>query len=222
MSIRTALTLGACLTAASFGVSAHSVSVDGDVEAVGSGYINVGGSVLKTGRGECFETNDLNDDNIINKCAGIEEEEEVVAEAVVEEPVEEVQAAPEPPKAVATIDTREFSEKTLFDTNSATLNAEGEAAMNSLFGALGEYKGITGINVTGHTDSRGSETYNQALSEQRAATVAALISQQYPDASMQISGAGESRPAASNFTPEGRQQNRRVEVEITATRMTFN
>lgn len=222
MSIRTALTLGACLTAASFGVSAHSVSVDGDVEAAGDGYVNVGGQVLKTGQGECFQTNDLSEDNLINKCAGIEEEEEVVAEAVVEEPVEEVQAAPEPPKAVATIDTREFSEKTLFDTNSANLNAEGELAINRLFTALEEYKGITGISVTGHTDSRGSESYNQALSEQRAATVAALISEQYPEATMQLSGAGESQPAASNFTPEGRQQNRRVEVEITATRMTFN
>ncbi len=224
MSIRTALTLGACLTAASFGVSAHSVSVDGEVEAVGDGYINVGGNVLKTGRGECFETSALGDDNLINKCAGIEEEveEEVVAEAVEPEPVEEVQAAPEPPAPVATIDTREFSEKTLFDTNSAALNPEGEIAMNGLFDALKEFKGITGVNVTGHTDSRGSESYNQALSEQRAATVAALISEQYPDAALQVSGAGESQPAASNVTPEGRQQNRRVEVEITATRMTFN
>ena len=94
--------------------------------------------------------------------------------------------------------------------------------MSSLFDALSEYKGITGISVTGHTDSLGSEEYNQALSEQRAATVAAQISSQYPGASIDVKGMGESSPIASNDTAEGRQQNRRVDIEITATRMTFN
>ena len=218
MNIRTALTLGTCLSLVTFGASAQTV-VEGDVEASGDGYVNSGGMVLKTGLGECLQTGTLDDNNIINQCAGIEEEVAVVEE------VEEVVVEEEPPAApvqTATIDTREFSEIALFDVGSASLTDEGRAVMSSLFSALAEYKGITGISVMGHTDSTGSEAFNQALSEQRAATVAAEISTQYPDAQIDVTGLGESSPVATNDTPEGRQQNRRVEVDVTATRMMFN
>ena len=94
--------------------------------------------------------------------------------------------------------------------------------MQSMIEAVSEFKGVTEINVTGHTDSRGSEEYNQALSERRAQTVADLLAVEYPDAKMTVSGRGEAEPAANNFKPEGRQQNRRVEVELTANRMIFN
>ncbi|MFK8074961.1 MAG: OmpA family protein [Granulosicoccus sp.] len=215
MNTRTTLALGACLSLVSLGVSAHS-AVDGDVEASGGSYIAAGGSVLKTGSGGCLQSGTYSSDNIINACEGIadEAEEEVVAEA------------PKAPEAAPTqtskIDTAEFSEQTLFDTDSAQLNSAGMSVMNGLFAALAEYKGITGISVTGHTDSRGSDAYNQALSEQRAQTVAAQISGRYPDARISVAGMGESAPVASNDTAEGRQLNRRVEVEITATRMIFN
>ncbi|MFK8079461.1 MAG: OmpA family protein [Granulosicoccus sp.] len=223
MNIRTALAMGACLTLASLNVSAQTV-VEGDVEATTDGYMNTGGMVLKTGLGECLQTGTLSDDNIINKCAGIEDEEVADAAAEVEEAAEvaEAPAAPVVPEQTAKIDTREFSEMALFDTNSAALNADGANVMSSLFTALSEYKGITSISVVGHTDSRGTDAYNQALSEQRAATIAAEISTQYPGANIDVSGMGEGSPIASNDTAEGRQQNRRVEIEITATRMTFN
>ncbi len=215
MNTRTTLALGACLSLVSLGVSAHS-AVDGDVEASGGSYVTAGGTVLKTGSGSCLQSGSYSADDIINACEGIadEVEEEVVAEA------------PKAPEAAPTqtskIDTAEFSEQTLFDTDSAQLNSAGMSVMNGLFAALAEYKGITGISVTGHTDSRGSEAYNQALSEQRAETVAAQIAARYPDARMEVSGMGESAPIAPNFTAEGRQLNRRVEVEVTATRMIFN
>ncbi len=226
MNTRTALTLGACLTLVSLGVSAQTV-VEGSVESSGDGYVDAGGMVLKTGLGECLQTSDLDDSNVINKCAGIEDvvaevEEEVaeVEEAVEQAAVEEAPAAPVAP--AATIDTREFSEMALFDTGSATLNADGAQMMSSLFTALAEYKGITALSIVGHTDSSGSDAFNQALSEQRAATVAAEIGTQYPDVTMQVTGMGETSPIASNDTAEGRQQNRRVDINITATRMVFN
>lgn len=234
------LALGTCLTLFSLGVSAQT-AVEGDVESSGDGYINVGGMVLKTGLGECLQTGTFSDENIINKCEGIEEDaadaaadtdvaaaeaDSAVDDAAEEAEVAAVEEAPaapvEEPTQTATIDTREFSEMALFATNSASLNDEGQAVMSNLFDALSEYKGITGISVTGHTDSLGSEEYNQALSEQRAATVAAQISSQYPGTSIDVKGMGESSPIASNDTAEGRQQNRRVDIEITATRMTFN
>ena len=223
MNKRTALVLGTCLSLASAGAFAGPViAVDGDVESSGDGYVNSGGMVFKTGLGECLQTGTLSDDNIINKCAGIEEE--VVAE-VEEKAVEQAAAEPEPPAApeqTATIDTREFSEVALFDVDSAALNADGTNMMASLFDALSEFKGITAISVTGHTDSTGADAYTQTLSEQRAATVAAEIATEYPGVRMDVQGMGETAPIASNDTAEGRQQNRRVEIEITATRMIFN
>lgn len=233
MNLRNTLALGACLSLASLGVSAQTV-VDGDVETAGDGYINVGGMVMKTGLGECLQTGTLGDDNLINKCAGIDEEVAEAADAAAESTGGSATAAIEAanaaaanrsvaaPEQTAKIDTREFSEMALFDTNSATLNADGSGVMSNLFDALAEYKGITAISVVGHTDDRGSDAYNQALSEQRAATVAAELGSQYPGTQIDVSGMGESSPIASNDTAEGRQQNRRVEIEITATRMTFN
>lgn len=221
MNARQVLALSACLSLVSFGVSA--VEVEGDVESSGDGYINTGGMVLKTGLGECLQTGTLSDDNVINACAGIAEEEvEEVAE-VTEQAVEtQAAAAPAAVANPAKIDTRQFSEQTLFDTNSANLNSAGTSAMDSMFAALAEYKGITGIMVTGHTDSRGSDAYNQTLSEQRAQTVASAIQARYADASIDVKGMGESSPVESNDTAEGRQLNRRVDIEVTATRMTFN
>jgi OOP family OmpA-OmpF porin len=210
MNTRTTLALGACLSLVSLGASAQSI------EASGGSYITSDGSVLKTGTGDCLQSGTYSSDDIINACEGIvEEAAEVVAEAPAAEPAAE-------PVQTSKIDTREFSEQTLFDTDSAQLTASGLSVMNGLFSALGEYKGITGISVTGHTDSRGSEAYNQALSEQRAQTVADQISSRYPDARVNVVGMGESSPIASNDTAEGRQLNRRVDVEVTATRMIFN
>jgi OOP family OmpA-OmpF porin len=219
MNIRKAIALGACLSLVSLGVSAQ-VKVEGDVEASGSGYVSGGGMVLKTGLGECLQTGTFSADNAINACEGIADVAEKAAETEVVEA--KVAEAPAAPAQQATIDTRQFTEQALFNTDSAQLTSAGEAALNALFGALAEYKGITGISVIGHTDSRGSDEYNQALSERRAQSVADVIAARYPDARMDVQGMGESAPVASNDTAEGRQLNRRVEIEVTATRMIFN
>lgn len=219
MKKSTTLALGACLSLASLGTHAHHiVDVDESVESSGDGYVSAGGTVLKTGLGGCLQSGTNLDDNVINKCEGIEEE---VVEAV-EEVEEVVVEAPQPPEQTAKIDTREFSVQPTFAINSAALNDDSQSLMSDLFSDLSEYKGITSISVTGHTDSLGSEEYNQTLSEQRAATVAAEIAAQYPNARIDVRGLGESSPVADNSTAEGRQQNRRVDVEISATRMTFN
>lgn len=73
----------------------------------------------------------------------------------------------------------------------------------------------TSILVAGHTDSTGSDTYNQQLSERRAASVQRLLVQRGVQGSrVSIVGFGESQPVATNATPEGRQMNRRVEIRI--------
>jgi outer membrane protein OmpA-like peptidoglycan-associated protein len=70
------------------------------------------------------------------------------------------------------------------------------------------------VQIEGHTDSVGSETYNQALSQRRAESVKRYLIQHFPidSARLAVRGFGKGRPIASNDTPEGRGQNRRVEV----------
>lgn len=219
MNTGKAIAFVACLSLVSLSVSAQ-VKVEGDVEASGNGYVSSGGMVLKTGLDECLHTGTYSQDTAINACEGIADEIEEVAEVQPVEEVPEVVEAPAAPQG--RIDTRQFSEQTLFDTNSAQLTSAGVAVMNNMFDALTEYKGITDISVIGHTDSRGDEAYNQTLSENRAQTVADVIAAEYPDARIDVQGMGETSPIASNDTAEGRQLNRRVEVEVTATRMIFN
>jgi len=75
------------------------------------------------------------------------------------------------------------------------------------------------ITITGHTDSIGSDAYNQSLSERRANSVADfLASQGLNRAKMQVSGRGESQPVASNKTKAGRAQNRRVDINVSGQR----
>lgn len=71
------------------------------------------------------------------------------------------------------------------------------------------------IQVIGHTDNTGAAAHNQALSERRAGAVTAVL-QRYgvPDARLRTIGRGETQPIASNLTPEGRAQNRRVDIVI--------
>jgi outer membrane protein OmpA-like peptidoglycan-associated protein len=69
--------------------------------------------------------------------------------------------------------------------------------------------------VLGHTDSTGSDAYNQALSERRAQSVADYLSMRgVARARMGIRGYGETQPIAPNETEEGRSQNRRVEIKV--------
>jgi outer membrane protein OmpA-like peptidoglycan-associated protein len=101
-----------------------------------------------------------------------------------------------------------------FATNSADLNASFYPVLDKVSGTLVQYD-QTMIEVAGHTDSTGSAQYNQALSERRARSVAAYLeSRGVRGARLMVVGAGATRPLASNDTPEGRQQNRRVELTI--------
>ena len=74
---------------------------------------------------------------------------------------------------------------------------------------------IQKITVVGHTDSKGSDAYNQKLSERRASTVANYLAENgVPSQLIEAYGQGEKNPVATNKTAEGRAQNRRVEVTV--------
>jgi outer membrane protein OmpA-like peptidoglycan-associated protein len=102
----------------------------------------------------------------------------------------------------------------LFDFNKYTLKPGAREKMAKVAGILLAYPGLK-IQVEGHTDSVGSEEYNNRLSEQRAAAVRDyLAAQSVPSANITAVGFGKSRPVASNETAAGRQQNRRVELVV--------
>jgi outer membrane protein OmpA-like peptidoglycan-associated protein len=101
-----------------------------------------------------------------------------------------------------------------FQTNSADLNAGFYPVLDSVAKVVDEFD-KTVIEVAGHTDSTGSEAYNQQLSERRAASVAAYLKTRNVQSDRIIEvGEGELRPVATNDTPEGRQLNRRVELTL--------
>ena len=107
-----------------------------------------------------------------------------------------------------------FKSDVLFDTNSAALKAGSYDEMNRVAQVLNQYPQTT-IMIAGHTDSTGTESLNQQLSERRAAAVKnALTGQGVNPARMSTIGYGESRPIADNSTESGRQINRRVEITI--------
>ncbi len=102
-----------------------------------------------------------------------------------------------------------------FKTDSADINAGFYDVLNSVGLVLKEFD-KTLIDVYGHTDSVGSDAYNQTLSERRAASVGQyLISQGIDGRRVITQGFGESRPIADNNTEAGRSQNRRVELQLT-------
>lgn len=101
-----------------------------------------------------------------------------------------------------------------FAVNSADISASFYPVLDSVTLVLKEFD-KTMIEVAGHTDSDGSDAYNQQLSERRAASVVSyFISRQVRADRFLTVGAGESRPISSNATPEGKAQNRRVEITI--------
>ncbi len=102
----------------------------------------------------------------------------------------------------------------LFDVNQATLKPGAANNVQKIAAILNQYPNYK-ISVEGHTDSQGSDAYNQSLSERRAAAVLQqLVAGGVSADRITSKGFGESQPVASNDTPAGRQQNRRVEVVV--------
>ena len=101
----------------------------------------------------------------------------------------------------------------LFDVDKYDLRPEAEEVLKNLAIVLKEAD-IKVFEVDGHTDSDASDKHNQILSENRANAVKNFLTSQGITAEITIKGYGETRPIASNDTPEGKQKNRRVEIII--------
>jgi len=125
--------------------------------------------------------------------------------------------APTPPAPAAPVyESSTISAKALFDFDRSDLKPEGMAELDNISDNINS-KGaeVVDVNVVGHTDSIGTEEYNQALSLRRATSVKDyLVGKGIDPGIIDVSGMGESSPVADNSTKEGRAQNRRVEISI--------
>jgi OmpA-OmpF porin, OOP family len=123
---------------------------------------------------------------------------------------------PAPPPPAATKVT--YAADAFFDFDKSVLKPEGKAKLDDL---IGKVKGINleVVIAVGHTDSIGSDAYNQGLSMRRSEAVKAyLVSNGIEKNRVYTEGKGEKQPVADNKTKEGRAKNRRVEIEVVGTR----
>lgn len=107
--------------------------------------------------------------------------------------------------------------KVEFDVNSANIRKESYTVLQELCKALNHYELIErNVIIKGHTDSDGSAQYNKKLSGKRARSVKTFVQNEcgIPDWRMKIIGCGEEFPIAPNTTKAGKQQNRRVEIQL--------
>jgi len=189
---------GLALSTASFHVAAQ--SKDGH-------WTDAADMVWKDGSGMCWKAGYWTPAMAIEEC-----DPDLMKK---EGPAPSPKAAPRP-RPVANKVT--LAADVLFDFDKSVIKPEGRARLDDLVSKIG------GINLEvviaiGHTDSIGSNAYNQKLSVRRAESVKAyLVSKGIPANRIYTEGKGESQPVASNKTKEGRAKNRRVEIEVIGTR----
>jgi OOP family OmpA-OmpF porin len=123
-------------------------------------------------------------------------------------------AAPQPPAATKVT----YAADAFFDFDKSVLKPEGRAKLDDLVGKVKDIN-LEVIIAVGHTDSVGTDAYNQRLSVRRAEAVKAyLVSKGIEKNRVYTEGKGEKQPVADNKTAEGRAKNRRVEIEVVGTR----
>ncbi len=162
------------------------------------------GYIVRDGYGGCVRTIDWTKETAIAKCEGWEEPKPVVAPAPAPKPAPVAEVKEDAPAAF----------RGFFDTDMAVLKPAATEKLDVYSGYMTRNPDKN-IKVTGHTDATGSEAYNQALSERRAAAVKTYLENKGIDGKrIATQGMGESQPVATNKTKEGRAENRRVEIEV--------
>jgi OOP family OmpA-OmpF porin len=129
--------------------------------------------------------------------------------------VTEAPPAP-PPPPVPAYTKHTVSATALFDFDKSVLKPAGKQALHDIDAEIMASKAkVIDINVVGHTDSVGTEEYNQQLSLRRATAVQDfMVSEGVDPGIIDVKGMGEAEPVASNATAEGRAENRRVEISV--------
>jgi outer membrane protein OmpA-like peptidoglycan-associated protein len=122
---------------------------------------------------------------------------------------------PEPKRVEVTADKIVIKEKIQFDVDKTTIKPESNGLLDEITQVIKDNPRIKKISIEGHTDGDGSDKYNLKLSDGRAKAVMEYLTTHGVEAGrLSAKGYGESKPLASNDTPEGKEQNRRVEFLI--------
>jgi OOP family OmpA-OmpF porin len=177
---------------------------------------NANGDVWKNASGDCWRNANWTPATAAPGCGPAAAPAPAPVVAAPPAPAVAPRAAPAPQAPAASKVT--YAADAFFDFDKATLKPAGKAKLDDL---VGKVKGINleVIIAVGHTDSVGSDVYNQKLSVKRAESVKAyLVSKGIEKNRIYTEGKGEKQPVADNKTNEGRGKNRRVEIEVVGTR----
>ena len=189
------------------------------------------GEVWKNTPGECWRTGFWTPANALPGCDGaITEKPKAMVKPDPVYPTPEVNPAPAPaaapapapapaPAAAAAVSSKvTYAADAFFDFDKSVIKPEGKAKLDDLVGKVKAIN-LEVIIAVGHTDSVGSDAYNQKLSLRRSQAVKAyLVSKGIDKTRIYTEGKGEKQPVADNKTKEGRAKNRRVEIEVVGSR----
>jgi OOP family OmpA-OmpF porin len=184
---------------------------------------NIDGNVWKNGTRElCWRDNFWTPATALPECDGALKP--VVAEVAPAPAPEPAPAPPAPaPVVVAPVPSSEkvtYAADAFFDFDKAVLKPEAKTKLDDLVSKTKEIN-LEVIIAVGHTDSVGTDAYNDKLSVRRAESIKAYLTSKGLEANrVYTEGKGERQPVADNKTAEGRAKNRRVEIEVVGTRAT--
>ena len=178
------------------------------------------GEVWKSTSGQCWRDSAWTPATAAPGCDGaiVPPPPPAPAPAPMAAPAPAPKPAPAPAPAPAVASKVTYAADAFFDFDKAVLKPEGKAKLDDL---TSKVKGINleVIIAVGHTDSVGTDAYNQKLSVARSEAVKAyLVSKGIEKSRVYTDGKGEKQPVADNKTAEGRSKNRRVEIEVVGTR----
>jgi OOP family OmpA-OmpF porin len=182
-------------------IAIATISISASVSAQNvDNWVNSSGTVWKNGTNElCWRNANWTPATAAPGCDG------AIAKA----------AAAKPAAAAAKVT---YTADALFDFDKAVLKPAAKTSLDNLSGQI-KSLALEVVIATGHTDSVGTDAYNQKLSVRRADAVKKyLVSKGIADSRIQIEGKGESQPVADNKTDDGRAKNRRVQIEVIGTR----
>ena len=187
---------------------------------------NSSGEVWKNNSGECWRNSSWTPATAAKGCDGALAPAPAPAPAPAAAPAPAPAAAPAPAPArppapapaPAAATKVTYAADAFFDFDKAVLKPEGKAKLDDLVNKIKAIN-LEVIIAVGHTDSVGSDAYNQKLSVRRAEAVKAyLVTKGIEKNRVYTEGKGEKQPVADNKTTEGRAKNRRVEIEVVGTR----
>jgi OOP family OmpA-OmpF porin len=197
------LQIGGVLSAIAAGMLLSGTAFAHQAGKANDAYVgDMNGHYITDSAGNCVKTSSWTKDQMTVDCGA--------------EPAVEAKAPPPPPPPpVHTYETTTFTAAALFDLNKADLKPAGKAELDALADKITKNAKVVGVKIVGHTDSTGTEAYNQQLSERRAATVRDYaVSKGVNPNIISASGMGETAPVADNKTSAGRAKNRRVEITL--------